>query len=148
LCGVQLKPLVERVDGVDLSAQMLDRARARALYDQLVHGDVASYLAGTERRYDLIAAADVFTYVGDLDAVFAGATRVLRALGVFCFSVEAGDDGSADFVLRASLRYAHSRRYLEALAQRHGLTVLRLTRKPLREDQRTMVDAWYGVLSH
>jgi predicted TPR repeat methyltransferase len=147
LCGLQLKPLVERIDGVDLSAQMLERARARALYDQLEQGDVTSYLASTERRYDLIAAADVFTYVGDLDAVFAGAARVLQAAGMFCFSVEVENDDSADFVLRGSLRYAHSHRYLESLAPRHGLTVLRLIRKPLREDQRTMVDAWYGVLS-
>jgi predicted TPR repeat methyltransferase len=148
LCGVQLRGLANRIDGVDLAANMLAQARSRNIYERLTQADVASYLAATERRYDLIVAADVFTYVGDLDAVFAGAARVLQAGGLFCFSAEVADQGAdVDFVLRGSLRYAHSRRYVEALAQRHGLSVLRLVRKPFREDQRKMIEAWYGVLS-
>jgi predicted TPR repeat methyltransferase len=148
LCGVQLRPLAKRIDGVDLSANMLARAHSRGIYASLTQADVASYLAGTEQRYDLIAAADVFTYLGDLDAVFAGAARVLGADGLFCFLVEAADDaGDADFVLRGSLRYAHSRRYVESLTQRHGFALQRLVRKPMRENQRTPVDALYGVLS-
>jgi predicted TPR repeat methyltransferase len=148
LCGLRLKTLAERIDGVDLAANMLAQARTRNLYEQLTQADVAAYLAATEQRYDLIAAADVFTYVGDLDAVFAGVVRVLQAGGLFAFSVEAGeDDGERDVVLRGSLRYAHSRRYVESLAQRHGFAVPRLTRQPFREDQRTMIEAWYGVLS-
>ena len=148
LCGVQLKGLADRIDGVDLAANMLAQARSRNIYERLTQADVASYLAATEQRYDLISAADVFTYVGDLDGVFAGAARVLAAEGLFGFSVEAVDDeGDADFVLRGSLRYAHSHRYVEALAQRHGFSVLRLVRKPFREDQREMIEAWYGVLS-
>jgi predicted TPR repeat methyltransferase len=148
LCGMQLQALAARIDGVDLSANMLARARARGVYDDLTQDDVAHHLSSTEQRYDLIAAADVLTYIGDLDAVFGGAARVLDAGGVLCFSVEAANpDAGADFVLRASLRYAHSRRYLESLAQQHGFSVQRLARKPLREDQRTMLQAWYGVLS-
>jgi len=149
LCGLQLKTLAEHIDGVDLAANMLAQARSRNLYEQLTQADVAAHLAATEQRYDLIAAADVFTYVGDLDAVFAGVVRVLDAGGLFCFSVEAAeDDGDAGFVLRGSLRYAHTRRYVESLALRHGFSVQRLARKPFREDQRTMIEAWYGVLSH
>ncbi|HET7528564.1 MAG TPA: tetratricopeptide repeat protein [Burkholderiaceae bacterium] len=148
LCGGLLQALAERIDGVDLAANMLAIARSRGMYDQLVHADVASYLAGTERRYGVIAAADVFTYVGDLDAVFAGAARVLDAGGLFGFAAEAADDDGQDFVLHGSLRYAHTRRYIESLARRHGFAVLSLARKPFREDQRRMIDAWYGVLSH
>ncbi|HEY6511948.1 MAG TPA: methyltransferase domain-containing protein, partial [Burkholderiaceae bacterium] len=146
LSGVQLAALAERIDGVDLAANMLAQARARHLYDSLTQADAASHLAATERRYDLVAAADVFTYVGELDAVFAGVARVLLAGGLFGFSVEVAE-GEADFVLHGSLRYAHSRRYLESLAQRHGLSVLQLVRRPFRDDQRLTIDAWYGVLS-
>jgi predicted TPR repeat methyltransferase len=146
LCGIQLCRLAECIDGVDLSAHMLAQAARLQVYARLERGDVAEYLAATDRRYDLIAAADVFTYIGDLDAVFAAAARVLQAGGLFCFSVEVADD-AVDFVLRGSLRYAHSRRYVEALAQRHGYAIVHLVRKPMREDQRQPIDALYGVLS-
>jgi predicted TPR repeat methyltransferase len=147
LCGVQLQPLAARIDGVDLAANMLAQARQRGVYERLEQGDVAAHLASTDRCYDLVAAADVFTYVGALDDVFAGVARVLQADGLFGFAVEAADDAPDGFVLRPSLRYAHARGYLEALAQRHGFGVRSLQRQPIREDQRTTIDAWYGVLS-
>ena len=134
------------IEGSDLLG-MLAQARQRGVYEHLEQGDIAAYLASTDRSYDLVAAADVFTYVGALDDVFAGVARVLQADGLFGFAVEAADDAPDGFVLRPSLRYAHARGYLEALAQRHGFGVRSLQRQPIREDQRTTIDAWYGVLS-
>ena len=87
---------------------MLARARAQGIYEQLTQQDVAHHMGGTERRYDLIAAADVFTDVGDpmrCSRRGAGARQGWRV----CFAVEAADDAGADLVLRGSLRYAHSR---------------------------------------
>jgi predicted TPR repeat methyltransferase len=146
LAGVELRHVAARIDGVDLSAPMLERARALQLYERLDHADLLAFLQMTERRYDLIAAADVFTYVGELDAVFAAVPRVLEPGGVWCFAVEDATDG-ADVVLRSSLRYAHSSRYLHALAQRHGFTVAHEMRWPMREDQRRTIEALYIYLS-
>jgi len=147
LCGAQLRPLAERIDGVDVAPNMLAQARQRGIYGQLVQADLVAHLAATAQRYDLVAAADVFTYLGDLDAAFAGVARVLAAGGLFALAVEAADDDAADYVLRGSLRYAHARGYLQALARRHGFALLSLTRQPFREDQRKPIAAWYGVLS-
>jgi predicted TPR repeat methyltransferase len=148
LAGEPLRALAVRLDGVDIAANMLEQARAKHVYDRLEQADAVSYLASTDQRYDLVAAADVFTYLGALDEVFAGVARVLRSGGLFAFSAEvADDDGDADIVLRASLRYAHARRYLERLAREHGFTVLSLQRRPFREDRQVMLRAWYGVLS-
>jgi predicted TPR repeat methyltransferase len=146
LCGPLLKAFVAHVDGVDLSAQMLARAQCVGVYDQLARADITDHLQTTDARYDLVAAADVFTYVGALDAVFAVVLRVLKPGGLFGFSVEAAPDG-VDFELRGSLRYAHSWRYIEALAQRHGYTVLQCVQQPLREDQHRPIDALYVVLT-
>jgi predicted TPR repeat methyltransferase len=146
LCGPLLKAFAAHVDGVDLSAQMLARAQARQVYDQLVTADITEHLQGTDARYDLVNAADVFTYIGDLTAVFGAVQRVLQPGGVFGFSVEAAPDG-VDFELGGSLRYAHSRRHVEALARRHGYTLLHCVRQPLREDQRRAIDALYVVLT-
>jgi predicted TPR repeat methyltransferase len=125
---------------------MLERARSLQLYDRLEHAELLAFLLATERRYDLLAAADVFTYVGELDAVFAAVPRVLEPGGVWCFAVERAPD-EANVVLRDSLRYAHSSRYLHALAQRHGFTVTHEVRQPMREDQRRPIDALYLYLS-
>jgi len=84
--------------------------------------------------YDLLVAADVFIYVGSLEAVFAAAARVLPPGGEFCFSAEA-HNGDAGFVLRPSLRYAHSERYIRSLAGPHGFELRATARHPLRIDQ-------------
>jgi predicted TPR repeat methyltransferase len=146
LCGPLLKAFAPHVDGVDLSAQMLARARARQVYDQLVPADITEHLQSTAARYDLVNAADVFTYIGDLTPVFGAVQRVLLPGGVFGFSVEAAAD-SVDFELHDCLRYAHSRRHVEALARRHGYTLLQCVQQPLREDQRSAIDALYVVLT-
>ena len=146
LCGPLFAPWVDRLDGVDLSSAMLAKARHGGHYGDLVQADLAAYLAATDRSYDLVLATDTFIYVGALDAVYAGVRRVLEAGGVFCFSVELTDD-DVDFVLRPSSRYAHSRRYVDALAQRHGFTVTSLHEQTLRRDQTRSVRGLYAYLS-
>lgn len=142
LCGPLVKPLVARLDGVDLSAPMLAKARTLAVYDDLVQGDLLEDLRQREPGYDLLLAADVFIYVGALEQVFAQAARVLLPGGVFCFSVEQAADGEG-CALRPSLRYAHSDGYIRALAQRSGLGVIDARAAPIREDQRVPVPGLY-----
>ncbi|MFP5399494.1 MAG: tetratricopeptide repeat protein [Gammaproteobacteria bacterium] len=139
LCGAALRPLCERIDGVDLSRAMLERAAATGAYTQLDEADLVEHLRRSPHRHDLVVAADVFIYLGDLAAVFAGACRVLEAGGWFAFTVERADDG-VDHALRDSLRYAHGERYLRALAQAHALAVVDVDAVVLREEQRTPID--------
>lgn len=145
LCAPALLALAERIDGVDLSAAMLDKARALGLYRQLDHADVAEHLARSDQRHDIVAAADVFIYVGELRAVFAGVARVLRPGGLFGFSVERAGE-ALDFELRSSLRYAHSQRYLLALAAEAGFEPVSLHAQPLRQDQGQPIAGLYVVL--
>lgn len=138
LVGRLLRPRVQQLVGVDLSAGMLEQARRQGGYDELHQAELAQHLAATAARHDLAVAADVFIYLGDLAAVFAGVQRVLLPGGVFAFSVELADD-AVDFELRPSSRYAQSERYLLALAAAHGFDVLKASRDTLRLDQRQPV---------
>ena len=134
LCAAALRPLVDAIDGVDLSLNMIEQARATGLYAQLTHCDLAEYLQHTEQRYQLIVAADVFIYVGALEAVFAGAARVLAPSGILCFCVEESPQ-SGGFSLVQSLRYAHSEAYVRARALAQGFEAIALSREPVRQDQ-------------
>jgi len=145
LCGPLIAPVADAIDGVDISAAMLEQARRLGLYRELVHQDLTAFLADSERRADLVVAADVFIYVGALDQVFGAVRRVLEPGGCFAFTVELAPDGE-DFVLQPSLRYAHSEAYVRRLAQACGFTVRDVRRAPLRQNRAEPLDALYVYL--
>ncbi len=146
LCGPLVRPLAQRLAGVDLSQPMLEQARALGVYDALIRADLVEHLQTTPARHDLVLAADVFIYVGELAPVFAALARVVEPGGVFAFSAEAADasaTGAAGFELRPSLRYAHSEPYLRRLAAEHGCELAALHAAPIRSDQRETIDGLY-----
>lgn len=147
LCGPLLRSHVQRLEGVDLSAGMLEQAAARGVYDQLVQADLVAHLAATAQHHDLVLAADVFIYLGELEAVFAGVRRVLEPGGLFGFSVEPAPEPGPPYRLLPSLRYAQSPGYLHALAQRHGFTVRHEAQGLLRRDQRDPVQGLFVFLT-
>ncbi len=146
LCAPLVKPLADRLVGIDLSAGMLDQAHALGLYDELAQADATGYLQTTTERFDLILAADVFIYIGDLAPIFEAASRVMPRGGVFCFSAEQAGSESHDFELLPSLRYAHAERYLRELAAAHGFEVTALSAQTIREDQREAITGLFVYL--
>jgi predicted TPR repeat methyltransferase len=124
---------------------MVTQARASGHYDTLQHADVVEALEGAPQRFDLVIAADVFIYVGRLEAVFEGVAKVLRPGGWLAFTVERAPD-EHDVLLLPSLRHAHSAPYLSRLAQAHGLQVRVLQEAPIREDQGQPVPGWYVLM--
>jgi predicted TPR repeat methyltransferase len=146
--GLTARALASRcatIDGVDVAARMLGRARATGLYRELMQDDVAAYLLHTGERYDLVVAADVFIYVGALDAVFASVARVLRASGLFAFSVEEAGPG-VDLGLTVESRYVHSEAYFGGLARKHGFGVAALERATLRHERGLAIAGLFALL--
>ena len=115
LVGALLAAPRRRLTGVDLSPGMLAKAAARGVYDRLVEAEIHAFLETAEESFDLIVAADVLVYIGDLAPLMAGAARRLVPGGVLCFSVETTE--AADFWLHASGRFAHRPAYLETVAR-------------------------------
>jgi predicted TPR repeat methyltransferase len=121
LAGERFRAACAWLEGVDLSAGMIAKARRKGFYDALAEGDAVGWLEATPAYYDLILAADVLVYLGDLSALFAAVARALTPGGRFAFSVEAADgDG---FRLTAGQRFAHSAPYLRSALAAAGLTV-------------------------
>jgi len=138
--------LVGRIDGVDLSANMLEKAKARGIYTDIVHADIGDYLHDTGKTYDLVVAGDVFIYIGDLTRIFAGVSRVLDSGGSFCFSTEMAQ-GDDEFALRDTLRYAHSERFIRRLADEHGFDIEKIDRRPVREDRHQPIPGLFVFLA-
>jgi predicted TPR repeat methyltransferase len=121
--------------------------RRDGLYDSLtVHADIGPFLESAEEPADLVVAADVFIYVGDLSAIFRSLRRILAPGGCFAFTVEA-PAGMEDLLLLPSLRYAHSERYIRRLAEASGFKIDEIFSAPIRYDQSQPVDGLYVYLS-
>ena len=119
LMGEALRGRVGHLTGIDLSAAMIAKARDRNVYDELIIGDAVAPMRERPSAFDLIVAADVFVYVGDLAPLFAAVGTALTEDGLFAFSVEACEgDG---FKLEPTMRFTHSRSYVEATARKAGL---------------------------
>ncbi len=104
------------VTGVDLSAGMLDEAAKRGLYRQIIKAEALDYLNEQPSRHDLVFAADVLTYTGDLEPLFDAVARTLTADGIFAANFETAED--QDFVLLSSGRFAHKPASVLKLAER------------------------------
>lgn len=122
LSGLAFRDRAAHLAGVDLSPRMLDKARARGIYDALAVGEVVEALRGRAEDWDLLIAADVFVYLGDLTAVLQAAAAALRPGGVLLFSVERADGGH--FMLGSAGRYAHTADYIRERAASAGLRLV------------------------
>jgi predicted TPR repeat methyltransferase len=123
---------------------MLKVARQRQIYDELVCSELSEFLSTQARELDVVVAADVFVYLGDLSRVFRAVRSTLRDGGLFGFSVEAGAE--QDVVLRSTLRYAHSAAYLCKLSLDHGFVVESFTSEVLRQEDGSDVVGHLAIL--
>jgi len=144
LSGVEFKPMVTHLTGLDISQKMLDRAREKGIYDELEKSDICQYLASSQQHYDIFIATDVFVYLGDLSSVFSAVSDLARQNSYFVFSTEG--ESERDYILRPTGRYAHSRSYIEKLANEHGFSLVASQSTDLRmEGQKPVKGDLYAL---
>lgn len=137
LMGPRLRQHVGSLRGVDLSARMVDKAREKGCYDDLAVGELVGFLeqqrAEARPAVDLIVAADVLVYLGDLAPVFTAAAAVARSGCLFALSTESYDagaerdvEGGAErgsergYVATLTGRFQHVRGYVVRVAAEAG----------------------------
>lgn len=150
LSGLALAPFARRLEGLDLSPRMLAEARRRPkLYAALHEADLLDFLPAHSGAFDLIAAADVLNYLGDLAPALAGIATALAPGGTAAFSVEtkaATDAATAPFALGEGLRYRHDPDHVAALAAAAGFAPLARRDVVLREERGAPVAGTLFVL--
>jgi predicted TPR repeat methyltransferase len=99
----------------------------------LACADAAAWLGEHSASFDLVVAADVLVYIGDLAPLFGRVREALRGAGWFACSVEAhAGDG---YVLQPSSRYAHALGYIEEVAVQSSMRVHAALPAVLRRDR-------------
>jgi predicted TPR repeat methyltransferase len=144
LCGALLRRHAGELVGVDLSPEMLELARRRDCYDQLVCTELMDYLNACAGRFEIVTAADVFCYFGELGPVFAAIAKILTGEGRFVFSVEALEEveSAPNVRLLEHGRYAHGVGALEGALRGAGLRIETALKDDLRFERGMAVQGW------
>lgn len=145
LMGRLLKPYAKKIIGIDLSKEMLARAKLTGAYDELFAEDIFEFLNKCSDQFDLVVAADVFIYIGELSNIFMALSRIVKVGGLFCFSVEKNVTGEFSLSPK-TLRYSHAKGYIEMLASLYHFKIERFLEGPIRQEKYIDVEGYYFLL--
>jgi predicted TPR repeat methyltransferase len=120
LAGLAFRTLCLRLAGVDLSRKMVDQARDKNVYDELADGDVVEFLNNCPERFDLFVAADVLTYLGELQPLFQAVADRSLPDARFVFSTEHGENREPGWLIRSTGRFAHHPEYIARMVEQSG----------------------------
>lgn len=141
LCGPLLRHRAGTLVGVDLSSGMLEKARARRLYDELVVMELCEFMRSRPAAFDVVVSADTLVYFGALEEPLAAAWTCLRPGGLLAFTVERWEAPAEDgrFSMGLHGRYVHAAAYVEAALAAAGLEASAITPAILRSELGTDV---------
>jgi predicted TPR repeat methyltransferase len=144
LSGVDFRDHARRLVGVDLSTEMLKRAKERGIYDELIEDEISACFHARPQDFDLIVAADVFCYIGNLSGTLAAAAVALRPGGHLVFSVES--QAKRGYSLTGSGRYAHKPAYVGKAAAAAGFREVKGIEDSLRTEYGEPVRGYITLL--
>ena len=145
LCGPLVRELCHRLVGVDLSPGMLERAKQRSCYDELVTAELSAFMRSRPQAFDAIVCADTLIYFGELAEPLAAAHDTLRSGGLLVFTAEALESDSADHRLTVTGRYSHREAYLRRVVRENGLELASIERPTLRQERGVGVEGYLVV---
>jgi len=126
LSGAWFIDYSKTLTGVDVSSKMVEKSKSKGIFKNVFQMDGEQYMSTVceEGFHDLIIAADVFGYVGDLKPTFKAANRALSKGGHLAFTVEKlTRESTKGFGLEESARFGYERSYLEQIAQDCGFSI-------------------------
>ncbi len=145
LFGLEIIKFCERLEGVDLSEKMLEKAKEKNVYTRLVKQDISEYLSTANLNFDYFVLTDVFIYIGDLFDVF----RLIKSRnykgGKLVFSTEHRDGDK--FFLEPSGRYSHSKNYIDNLCKKFGYEVSHFEIQNLRKEKNQYIKGGLYILN-
>lgn len=130
LTGVAIREYCKHLTGVDIAEKMLEHARKKAIYDDLVNMELLDFLKQDDKNYDLIVAADVLPYFGDLAPLIQLVSKHLTNEHYFIFTTEINEKNP--WQLESSARFSHQPDYVNAMSKQYSLTIVKQEKIPAR----------------
>ena len=132
LAGPLLRKKAQRLEGVDFSQAMLDKAKEKDVYDALWHDDLISFCNRHPATYDTIICAATLIHFGDLHPVFTAMATALRHDGHVIATLFPNEDknnvapAASDNLAQGGC-YMHGHHYITKAAQDCGFALKELT---------------------
>jgi len=143
LTGKELRDISNNLTGIDISRNMVAKARELDIYDRLIEGDVNDILRSSKEKYDLFIALDVFIYIGELTKIFQTVRQCCNKNTLFIFSIESQEvDG---YSLLTTARYSHSESYILKTAS-DGFKLIESQEVKLRKEKEGWIDGKIFIL--
>eukprot|EP01041_Mallomonas_annulata_P011979 gene11979-25087_t len=139
LVGKWMKDYAKNMIGIDISEEMINKSRSKMLYTDLQVNTIEKYLNECKMKsktFDLVIAADVFQYIGDLKETISKCVEAVRPGGYLIFTAEAfspqlSTDGSETavpekgFKLQRNGRFCYVKSYIsDILNGQKGINVI------------------------
>lgn len=141
LCGPLVRSLARTLVGVDLSAAMIEKARSRGGYDELIVAELCTFMSSRSGAFDVVVSADTLVYFGALEEPLRCARSCLRGEGLLIFTVERrgpaqdSDAHESSYRLETHGRYSHSEAYVRAALETAGFGVISVENGVLRRER-------------
>ncbi|MEO0545061.1 MAG: methyltransferase [Pseudomonadota bacterium] len=127
LVGMMLMARCKHATGVDLAEKMVEAADERAAYDELFVNEAVHFLEEyakskdpAHQTFDLIVAADVLPYIGELEPLFDGIATNAAPGALLAISCETLPGLSVGWSITPNQRFAHSKKYIHDMCARAG----------------------------
>ena len=134
LMGSIMHPHCEAIFGLDLSSRMIQEAKKKNIYTELFQEDIFSLSELNIPKMNLVIAADVLVYIGNLEPLFSALPPTMNDGAYLLFSVE---ECPEDFVLGTEARFLHSLQHIHTSLP-SSIQIVATQRAPLRKNN----DLW------
>lgn len=144
LAAQALVTMKKTLIGVDLSANMLDIAKKKSIYDRLICQDILTPITEYLQCVDLVLTADTLPYFGDLNPLFSLVKNYIKTDGYWIFTIETTHQ--SDRLLNQSARFAHHPKTITSLCNQFEFSVFHSENIQLRTQQNQYIEGMIFIV--
>jgi len=133
---------VDYLMGIDIADKMLGHCQQTGLYHDLACSDIFE-LDAVSKDFDLVVAADVFPYLGELNPIIQAIGQRMTSGGFLLFTTERGETADGYYVDKLSGRYRFSDDYLTQVAQQQQFKIIQMQTERLRKEKNEWISGHF-----